>query len=547
MQSDHISFSHGAYGLPEYPFHMPPELAGNAAPRYPVAIVGAGLTGLTAACALADLGIDVVLLDDDKTVGVRGASSRGVCYSQKSLEIFARLGIYARIREKGVSWSVGRSYAGDEQICCFDLEGFDLATGAQASSSAQPSFINLQQFYVESFLVERARQMPALDLRWQSRVEACEQDQECVRLEVQTPAGNYSLRAEWVVDCSGAHSSLRAEAPGKSARTDDRWLICDVFFEKPPPHERRTWISAPFNQGRAAWQHVMADNICRVDYQLGPQCDLLQAASEAAIRERLRRQFGPQASFQVVWVGAWTYRSECLTQFRDRRVLHAGDAAHVMSPFGGRGGNSGIQDADNLAWKLAMVLNGKADAALLDTYCEERRPAALENIRISDRTTRFLHPPAPAERIYRDVVVALARKHGFAQSLVNTGRMTLPSVYTHSRLNVGTGGGRSVPNFPVVLADGRRGDLAQLLRWADGNFIAVVRNPGRRHHALERRHPVRIVAADQLEAGFATLVAAANEPAAQAVILRPDSYCAGGLAPNDAAALDDALRVLTCR
>src|SRR5688572_8239094 len=114
MQSDRISFSHGAYGLPEYPFHMPPELAGNAATRHPVAIVGAGLTGLTAACVLADLGIEVVLLDDDKTVGVRGASSRGVCYSQKSLEIFARLGIYARIREKGVTWSVGRSYAGDQ-------------------------------------------------------------------------------------------------------------------------------------------------------------------------------------------------------------------------------------------------------------------------------------------------------------------------------------------------------------------------------------------------------------------------------------------------
>ena len=180
---------------------------------------------------------------------------------------------------------------------------------------------------------------------------------------MQTSAGEYLLHADWVIDCSGSHSSLRADALAQSARTDDRWLICDVFFDKPPPHERRTWISAPFNQGRAAWQHVMADGVCRVDYQLDPQCDLEHAASDAAIREKLRLQFGGESSFEIVWVGAWTYRSECLATFRLRRVLYAGDAAHVMSPFGARGGNSGIQDADNLVWKLAMVLSGKAEAA----------------------------------------------------------------------------------------------------------------------------------------------------------------------------------------
>src|SRR5688500_11739261 len=145
MQIQPISFSGGRYQLPEYPFHVPPELAAGAATQYPVAIVGAGLTGLTAACALADLGVDVVLLDEDRTVGARGASSRGVCYAQKSLEIFARLGVYPRLREKGVSWSVGRSYAGDDQIYHFDL-----ASDPRANCSAQPNFINLQQFYVES-------------------------------------------------------------------------------------------------------------------------------------------------------------------------------------------------------------------------------------------------------------------------------------------------------------------------------------------------------------------------------------------------------------
>jgi 3-(3-hydroxy-phenyl)propionate hydroxylase len=540
MQIQPISFSGGRYQLPEYPFHVPPEIAAGAATQYPVAIVGAGLTGLTAACALADLGVDVVLLDEDRTVGARGASSRGVCYAQKSLEIFARLGIYPRLREKGVSWSVGRSYAGDDQIYHFDL-----ASDPRANRSAQPNFINLQQFYVESFLLERAAQLPGVDVRWQSRVIGCEQDERGVRLQVQTPAGKYLLRADWVIDCSGSRSSLRAAALAQSARTDDRWLICDVLFDKPPPQERRTWISAPFNQGRAAWQHVMADGVCRVDYQLDPQCDLEQAASDAAIREKLRLQFGHEASFQVVWVGAWTYRSECLATFRLKRVLYAGDAAHVMAPFGGRGGNSGIQDADNLAWKLALVLHGKADAALIDTYCEERRPAALENIRVSDRTTRFLRPPTPAERHYRDAVVALARRHDFAQTLVNTGRMTLPNKYVRSRLNVGRGCGRSLPNIPVTLADGTPGNLAQLLKWAQGNYLAILRDPSDRHCALERRFPVRILDAGKLDADLASLTDAGGSDAS--IIVRPDSYIAGCLPSGDACALEDALRRLSCR
>src|ERR1044072_7715151 len=146
-----ITFTDGRYALPEYPFRVPPELEDRVARRYSVAIVGAGLTGLTAACALADLGIDVVVLDDDNTVGVRGASSRGICYSRKSLEIFARLDIYRRLREKGVTWTVGRTYAGDDEVCRFDF-----ATDAGQDRSAQPAFINLQQFYVESFLVARA-------------------------------------------------------------------------------------------------------------------------------------------------------------------------------------------------------------------------------------------------------------------------------------------------------------------------------------------------------------------------------------------------------
>jgi 3-(3-hydroxy-phenyl)propionate hydroxylase len=524
-----VSFSNGRYSLPEYPFRVPPELSEPTRRRHPVVIVGAGLVGLTTACALAQLGVPVVVLDEDDTVGVRGVSSRGVCYARKSLEIFDRLGIYRRMLGKGVCWTVGRTFDGERQV--FE---FDLATDA---SSRQPPFINLQQFYVEAFLIERAAELATVDLRWRNKVVGGETDAHGATLSIETPAGEYSLLADWVVDCSGARGGL-AESLGlrrRGTRTDDRWCIADIIFDEPLPVERHTWVTAGFNDGRAVWRHALADHVWRLDYQLDPG-DPRDAADEAAVRERLRRQAGRDVACRIVWTGTWSYRSECLETFRRDRVLFAGDCAHTMSPFGGRGGNSGIQDADNLAWKLAWVIAGKADASLLDTYAHERRAAALENIRIAERTGRFLRPANPAENLYRDATLALARRHAFARSLVNTGRMSQPNVYADSRLNVGRGAGRPMPNLPLTLPDGREGDVVQLMKWAAGDLVLLVDTETPDLTALESRFPVRIVGGARLD-GYS---------ADPLILLRPDLYCAGTFARGDVAALEHALEVFTC-
>jgi 3-(3-hydroxy-phenyl)propionate hydroxylase len=464
-------FTRGSgYVLPEYPFAEPPEIASGQASHHPIVIVGGGITGLTAACALAQYGIQAVLLDEDNTVGVKGASSRGICYTQKSLEIFERLGVYERIAAKGIQWSVGRTFAGDAEV-----NSYDLKQQSAFNLSSQPPFINIQQFYIEAYLVERIYELGHVELRWRNRVTGFTQDGEAATLTVSTPAGDYQLRADYVIDATGSHSPFRqwVGASVTAKKGDDRWCIADVRFTKHPPVERHTWIEAPFNENRAVWQHLMGDNVWRIDYQMAPDADPADVSREEVVRERLTRQFGADAGVEIVWVGPYAYRSECVDRMRHGRVFFMGDSAKVVSPFGARGGNTGIADADNLAWKLAAVLKGRAAPALLDSYHEERHEAAQQNVLVTNRTARFLRPATPVEKLFRDAALSLAKQHLFARQFVNTGRMAVANPYTRSAACDRTGG-QSVQNVAFQWPDGSPGTVNDLLRWADGRLLVLV-------------------------------------------------------------------------
>jgi 3-(3-hydroxy-phenyl)propionate hydroxylase len=303
----------------------------------------------------------------------------------------------------------------------------------------------------------------------------------------------------------------------------------------------------------------MADDVWRLDYQMAPDADPEQFSQPAVVADRLRRQFGPGVDYEIVWVGPYAYRSQCLDTFRAGRVLFAGDAAHVMSPFGARGGNSGIQDVDNLVWKLALVLEGKAPERLLDSYDAERRHAAQENIRITTRTTRFLSPQAPMDRAFRDAVISLAREYPFARAFVNTGRLSSPTWYRDSPLNVGTGGGRSVQNVALHLPDGQRGDLVGLLEYADYRVLGLVTQPVDRYFAeelelLEQRYPVRFFRLQPGAKGNGTfptviddderLVAELGVDGRCLALVRPDLHLAGVLQEPGTPDIERALRRL---
>src|SRR5262249_50839909 len=194
-----------------------------------------------------------------------------------------------------------------------------------------------------------------------------------------------------------------------------------------------------FHPTNSVLLHRQADNILRADFQLGHDADPEEEKKPENVDKRLRQMFGAEARWQHEWISVYTFTCRMLERFVHGRVVFAGDAAHVVSPFGARGGNGAVADVDNLAWKLALVLAGKAPESLIDSYCSERRTAAQENILNSTRSTDFITPKFPASRIFRDATLSLARDFPFARALITSGRLSVPTSQGGSPLDTPDG------------------------------------------------------------------------------------------------------------
>lgn len=414
------------YQYSSYEYVRPPEQSGAPKKRYPVVIIGAGPVGLAAAIDLAQSGVPVVVLDDDNSVSV---GSRGVCYAKRTLEVLDRLGLGAPCVDKGVSWNVGRTFFREEEVYHFNLRPQD--------DHKRPGMINLQQYYLEEYEITRAKTLPLLDLRFKNKVVSVNPDGQGATLQVETPDGIYSLETDWLIVADGARSSIRRmmnlEIDGKIFM--DRFLIADVVMKADFPHERWFWFDPPFHPGQSVLLHRQADSVYRIDFQLGWQADPEEEKKPEKVIPRIQAMLGDDREFELEWVSVYTFQCRRMNDFTQGRVLFVGDAAHQVSPFGARGANSGIQDADNLCWKLKLVIDGKAPASLLDTYSDERVFAADENLLNSTRSTDFITPKSKMSLTFRNAVLTLAREHAFARALVNSGRLSVPSVLTQSRLN----------------------------------------------------------------------------------------------------------------
>ncbi len=401
-----------------FDYVAPPGLAAPE-PRHPVVIVGAGPIGLAMALELANHGQKSVVVDDNDVVSI---GSRAICWSKRSLEIFDRLGIGDRAVEKGVTWQVGRTFRGSKEIFSFDLLPED--------GHKRPAFINLQQYHVEEYLVDAARKSGLVDLRFKNKAVAIDLDADGVEIELETPDGHYTLSAEYLIACDGAKSSIR-EFMGLDfigRPFEERFLIADIEMEADFPPERRFWFEPEFHPGQSALLHKQPDNIYRIDLQLGWEADPEVEKRPDRVIPRIERVVG-HSDFRLDWVSVYSFQCRRLERFVHGRVVFAGDSAHVVSPFGARGGNGGLQDVSNLGWKLAAVLEGRAGPALIDSYDRERVHAADENIANSSRTTRFMTPADGIERVFRDETLRLAERFPFARGWVNGGRLSMPCVY----------------------------------------------------------------------------------------------------------------------
>jgi 3-(3-hydroxy-phenyl)propionate hydroxylase len=256
-------------------------------------------------------------------------------------------------------------------------------------------------------------------------------------LRIATPDGEYEVACDWLIVADGARSPVRAllgvEAEGQVFH--DRFLIADIQMHSDVPTERRFWFDPPFHPNQSVLMHRQADDVWRVDFQLGWDADPDEEKKPENISRRLRAMLGQDVHFEIEWASVYTFECRRMQHFRHGRMLFAGDAAHLVSPFGARGANSGIQDADNLCWKLKWVIDGLAPERLLDSYDSERTVAADENIRNSTRATDFITPKSAISRIFRDSTLALAKRHLFARRLVNSGRLSVPTLLTESPLN----------------------------------------------------------------------------------------------------------------
>ena len=450
--------------------------------HHAIVVVGAGPVGLGMAIDLAQRGQPVVVLDEDNRFSV---GSRAICFAKRTLDIWDRLGIGERMVKKGVSWNIGKVFFRDEEVWSFDL--------LPEPKHRRPAFINLQQFYCEGYLYERAIEL-GIEIRCKHKVTAVENQSDCALLTVTTPNGAYSIQADWLIACDGARSPIRSFI-GQSSQGrifQDRFLIADVRMKAKYPAERWFWFDPPFHPNQSVLLHSQPDNVWRIDFQLGWDADPIEEVKEENVRPRIQALLGEDIEFDFEWISIYTFACERMEKFRFNRILFAGDSAHRVSPFGARGANSGVQDTDNLAWKLDLHLRGLAPESLLDSYCSERRFAADENIRHSSRATDFITPKSEISLLFRNTTLRLAKNHGFARSFANSGRLSTPSAYQDSPLTtpdqeVFTGSvplGAPATDAPLLQSEQEKWWLGQL----GHAFTLVLFNPSLPQ--LEQAHTI---------------------------------------------------------
>lgn len=415
----------------EHPLRVPALIDGRDAQRHRVAIAGGGPVGLATALALANWGIETVVLEADTTVC---SGSRAICISRRSLEILERLGALDAHLAKGLPWQGGRTFHGTAQILHFTMP--------HDENQKLPPMINIQQYWIEQFLVDAtAARGGLIEIRWGTEVTRVEPGDDGVRLHARCAGADHALDADWLIACDGGQSFVRRSLGLRLEGTafEGKYVIVDIDLPSPYPTERRAWFDPPSNPGSTVLMHKQPDDLWRIDYQIPDDADLDEAMRPENVAAFVQRHLEMIGEGHLPWTIRWisVYRAGAMTleRYRHGRIVFAGNAAHAMPIFGVRGLNSGFDDAYNLGWKLAALLRGWADERLLASYDDERLHAYRVNAAAAIQSTEFMAPPSRGFALMREAALTLAHRNPRIAELANP-RQTSAITYDGSPLNL---------------------------------------------------------------------------------------------------------------
>ncbi len=515
-------------------------------PATRVVVIGNGPVGQTTALLLARWGVPVLTLDARPERDPAG--SKSICQQRDVLDIWDAVGVGRRIADEGVTWTTARTFHRDRELFSF--------TFSEPGKPRFPPFVNFSQSRTEELLDERIATEPLIEVRWGHTVSGLSQDESGVRLTCLTEAGRLEIEASYVIACTGSRSEIRdlLGIPFDGRTFGDRFLICDIRTDLPDrANERRFYFDPAWNPGRQVLIHPCPDSTFRVDWQVPADYDLAEEEASGALDRRIRAIIGDHA-YEIVWKSVYRFQSRVAGRLRTGRVLLAGDAAHLYAPFGARGLNSGVADAENAAWKVAFAWHGWAGDALLESYHDERHAAAVENLEITTATMDFLVPQDENQRTYRRTMLDRAITEPAVRAKIDSGRLSEPFWYVVSPLTTpnpdrpfsgrpvrgavpSPGPGVLVPDAPVALPD--RVHFRELAR--DGFLLLTTGDVDAARATAEAvKAPCRVLDLAEIDTEGELRTALAVKPG-EVWIIRPDAHVAAVLSRPGVAELTSAL------
>jgi 4,5-epoxidase len=493
-----------------------------------VLIAGAGPTGLTLACGLLAGGVAVRVVEK----AFRPAeTSRALGLQPRGIEVLERLGALNGLPDRALQVERIVVHINGKQAA-------SVSVGQRTSLVTRPGLV-ISQAEVEAELRRRVGELGG-EIVWGREVAAAKQDADGVRVGL---ADGGQIQAGWLVGCDGAHSRVR-ELTGvgfPGVPLAERFLLVDVHADLPlSRHSIYSWLEGAGVFGAFPLPGPDVWRLMAPAADPGSETDLVTdevVLAEVARLLRERTGCDPSLIRDPEWITSFRVHRRLADTYRSGRILLAGDAAHVHSPFGGQGMNTGIGDAENLAWKLAMVVNATADHGLLDSYEAERRPIAANVLKWTGGAGNLILGNHIFARLLRDRVVVPVMNRASTQRRVWEGLSQLKVTYRNGPLGRrarrwfsghGPLPGDRVPDIDCVRAEG--GGPTTLHAELGSKWALMM--PGQ----MASDECAAVVAKRLGDDGMITLVAD-HDTNREVVLVRPDAHL-GWRGPADPDGLD---------